>query len=73
MEMSIDFAGFWDLATPADVARIIAELYGEDATKAAEQCMASASADHRYEDYCFWQRVLNRIVDAGQQRETVPQ
>lgn len=65
MEMSIEFDGFWALSTPGQAAGIIAELYGADAVKAAEQCMETASADHRYDDYCFWQGVLERLADSN--------
>lgn len=73
MEMSIDFDGFWALTTPGKAAGIIAEIYGADAVRAAEQCMETASADHRYDDYCFWQGVLSRLADINGQHRTVPQ
>lgn len=72
MEMRIDFNGFWKLATPADVAGLVVELYGEGAVRAAEQCMTSASSDHRYDDYCFWQSVHDRIVDAVRRHQAIP-
>lgn len=69
MEITVDFDSFWDLATPEEVAGMIAELYGGGAVEAAEQCVASASSDQRDDDYRFWTAVLARVVAADRRRQ----
>jgi hypothetical protein len=58
---SLDWHSFWDLASPWQGARVLAEMYGDGAAAAAAGCAAGASADDRDEDYRFWIAVLGRL------------
>lgn len=56
---------FWDLASPEEAARHLAELYGPYAIVAATHCAATACVDHRYDDLRFWLAALSRVIAAG--------
>lgn len=63
MEKIVEFSGFRDFAPPGQLADMIVELYGADAGAAAKECVASAFADRRYNDYCFWLAVLGMVEE----------
>jgi hypothetical protein len=62
---SLDWNSFWDLATPEQGARAMAESCGPGAVAAAIDCARGARADHRDDDYRFWIAVLARLRAAG--------
>src|SRR5688572_4582869 len=53
-----DWQSFWDIATPAQGATAMVEIYGPGAATAVLTCAAAAANDERQEDYQFWRAVL---------------
>jgi hypothetical protein len=56
-----DWKSFWDLASPAEAARLLREQYGADATDSAAECARMALADSRDTDHQFWLAVLAHL------------
>lgn len=59
---AIEFSGFRDLASPEEAGVALVELYGAAAEAAAGDCMASALADRRVDDYVFWLAVRKLLA-----------
>ena len=58
---AFDWESFWDITTPEDTARTLAEWYGPFAAWHAAECALAASGGDRDEDYRFWYAVFARL------------
>jgi len=58
---SLNWTGFWDLAPPEHVARVLIEFYGVDAALAAAYCGLAADADDRNDDFRYWVAVFRTL------------
>lgn len=57
---AFDCWSFWDLASPSEAARALAEMYGQNAKQAAATNVQTAHRDSRHADREFWLAVLCR-------------
>lgn len=49
---------FWDSATPEDVAKILTEMFGDDAALRAAEIRLMAKVGGSEEDFQFWSDIL---------------
>lgn len=59
--IAIEWASFWDIATPQQGATALEQMCGDEAAAAASYNAEWARADDREEDYRFWIAVLARL------------
>lgn len=64
---------FWDLATPAQGATALRDLYGPAAPQAAAQCAAAAKNDDRESDHLFWLAVSAELTKGHCVASSAPQ
>jgi hypothetical protein len=69
---TLNWNSFWDLATPAQGARALLELYGAAAAQAAADCAGAAKTDGRHTDYRFWVAVCAELDVTGQSATGAP-
>jgi hypothetical protein len=62
---ALNWTSFWDLASPAEGARALIELYGPAATEAAARCAVAAHDDGREGDCRFWLAVSAELKGAA--------
>jgi hypothetical protein len=67
-EDALNWNSFWDLASPAEAARVLTEFYGPAAAEAAAHCAAAAQDDGRESDHRFWMAALAELTGTAPER-----